>query len=588
MTLGQSHFLAWSKTSAKLYRIPLAGGAAWEEFPVQPSMTGTPARMCCATPDGRIALSSSAAMYHWDPATETWETIAHPGFVADIWEASAAGSGGDMVAVGNGYQFTYTAATKTWAKIGGPSPSNTVIAAAAVDDVWVAMYVATTAYLYHWDGASWSANLFPTLVAALGFWPHTIRQICAVSADTVYFTTYAGATAPWGDYYAQIIGWNGVGFAALHSLDDLPAPGGDTYPDRAPHAVDGGIWYDDGTIYTIGCHNTVSDAAVCAFASTFWSMQNTPWAETLGSCFGPLAVSGGAICAYGYDTGPHLHVRPAGSAWSEPTFGGADVGQVGLQWTDITPPVMPEIENESPQDASVGVDRYAWIEFDAMDGDGAIVDASTVISIAGEIVVSGGVASVGYFRVATTITGGLHYALYRSDPWPELVEVSATITDASGGTDTSAWSFSVAPASVALPPSENVGVGELFEMDGPSGLEVPALLEEETAEIVSAIGILDSEEAMAVLTYTSATGEVSTIAIDPTLPWTIQSVTLDDVEYLLELSWSPRCSRWYLGLKTAAGEDIVSGVAVVVDYPLLSRFGDSRLPPGRLIAVSNG
>lgn len=76
-----------------------------------------------------------------------------------------------------------------------------------------------------------------------------------------------------------------------------------------------------------------------------------------------------------------------------------------------------------------------------------------------------------------------------------------------------------------------------------------------------------------------------TIAFDPTLPWQIQRATLDDVEYLLVLSWNTRDSRWYLEVQSSGGTPIVSGIAIVVDYPLLDRFGYSTLPPGRLIAV---
>lgn len=284
----------------------------------------------------------------------------------------------------------------------------------------------------------------------------------------------------------------------------------------------------------------------------------------------------------------------------------------------------PEIVVTTPFDGQDPVNPAGWVEFDVVDGDYSTVVGATTISIAGVPAWSGDAPLAGFSGSRAAIAGGYHYIIYRDTGWAsgEEVTVVVHVEDTLSHDDDETWSFTalldiptctwgggqygdeeppfglclIPPVPVVPPPPPapnlGIGAGEMSTMDGPTGLEVPievaGPLEDAPAEIVAAIGTLNSEEAMAVLTYTSAAGEVSTIAIDPTLPWTIQSVTLDDVEYLLELSWSPRCSRWYLGLKTADGVDIVSGVAVVVDYPLLSRFGDARLPPGRLIAVSNG
>jgi hypothetical protein len=283
----------------------------------------------------------------------------------------------------------------------------------------------------------------------------------------------------------------------------------------------------------------------------------------------------------------------------------------------------PSIVITTPFDGQVTVNPLGWVEFDVLDGDyPPLVHAATTVTINGVTAWASDAPSAGFAGSRSAIAGGNHFVIYR--PWAdaEAVTVAVHVEDTLAHAADEAWSFTalldiptctwgggqygdeeppfglclIPPVPVVPPPPPapnlGIGAGEMSTMDGPTGLEVPievaGPLEDEQPGIVAAIGTLNSEEAMAVLTYTSEAGEVSTIAIDPTLPWTIQSVTLDDVEYLLELSWSPRCSRWYLGLKTAAGEDIVSGVAVVVDYLLLSRFGDARLPPGRLIAVSNG
>lgn len=76
------------------------------------------------------------------------------------------------------------------------------------------------------------------------------------------------------------------------------------------------------------------------------------------------------------------------------------------------------------------------------------------------------------------------------------------------------------------------------------------------------------------------------IAIDGSLPWQDAVVTLDGVDYVIELAWNTRDSRWYLSLKTAAGTELLMGVAVVVDYSLLSRVSWSPdAPPGVLMAI---
>jgi len=61
-------------------------------------------------------------------------------------------------------------------------------------------------------------------------------------------------------------------------------------------------------------------------------------------------------------------------------------------------------------------------------------------------------------------------------------------------------------------------------------------------------------------------------------------ILLDGTTYAIELSWNTRDARWYLSLLTATGDPLVSGVPVVVDTPLLSRYVSSEMPPGDLIA----
>ena len=60
---------------------------------------------------------------------------------------------------------------------------------------------------------------------------------------------------------------------------------------------------------------------------------------------------------------------------------------------------------------------------------------------------------------------------------------------------------------------------------------------------------------------------------------------LDGVLYQFTFRWNARTSQWTFDLADATGDAIVSGVAVVVDFPLMRRSRDARLPPGALFAV---
>lgn len=76
-----------------------------------------------------------------------------------------------------------------------------------------------------------------------------------------------------------------------------------------------------------------------------------------------------------------------------------------------------------------------------------------------------------------------------------------------------------------------------------------------------------------------------TIAIDGSLVWYSAQATLDGVDYLLELAWNTRDSRWYLSLFSAAGVALAQSIPLVVDFPLLRRFRGEEFPPGYLMAI---
>lgn len=61
---------------------------------------------------------------------------------------------------------------------------------------------------------------------------------------------------------------------------------------------------------------------------------------------------------------------------------------------------------------------------------------------------------------------------------------------------------------------------------------------------------------------------------------------LDGVLYRFDFRWNSRDSQWTFDVADADGDAIVSGVAVVVDFPLMRRaMHDPRMPPGALFAV---
>lgn len=69
-------------------------------------------------------------------------------------------------------------------------------------------------------------------------------------------------------------------------------------------------------------------------------------------------------------------------------------------------------------------------------------------------------------------------------------------------------------------------------------------------------------------------------------PFYTTSTVLDGTDYALEFRYSQREEAWYFSIGLTDGTPLVSGVKVVCNRALLSRFADVRLPPGRLVAFS--
>jgi hypothetical protein len=76
-----------------------------------------------------------------------------------------------------------------------------------------------------------------------------------------------------------------------------------------------------------------------------------------------------------------------------------------------------------------------------------------------------------------------------------------------------------------------------------------------------------------------------TIPLRPDLTHYDLGITLDGVAYLLELRWNTREEAWYLDLRLEDGTDVVTGLKVVVSFPLGRRSQHPKCPPGILLAV---
>lgn len=57
-------------------------------------------------------------------------------------------------------------------------------------------------------------------------------------------------------------------------------------------------------------------------------------------------------------------------------------------------------------------------------------------------------------------------------------------------------------------------------------------------------------------------------------------ITLDAVVYQFRFCLNERGGRYSMTIYTEAGDEIISGVAVVTNWKPLARFRDERLPPG--------
>lgn len=65
-----------------------------------------------------------------------------------------------------------------------------------------------------------------------------------------------------------------------------------------------------------------------------------------------------------------------------------------------------------------------------------------------------------------------------------------------------------------------------------------------------------------------------------------QRTRLDGRDFTLVFKWHQREERWYLSLWDESEEEIVAGIKVLANWPLLRHHrADPRVPPGELVAV---
>lgn len=66
----------------------------------------------------------------------------------------------------------------------------------------------------------------------------------------------------------------------------------------------------------------------------------------------------------------------------------------------------------------------------------------------------------------------------------------------------------------------------------------------------------------------------------------VESVIIDGESYDLHFMWNPISEAWFLDIRTATKEDIVRGIAVVPNFPILNQHRRiTGLPRGEFMAV---
>lgn len=65
------------------------------------------------------------------------------------------------------------------------------------------------------------------------------------------------------------------------------------------------------------------------------------------------------------------------------------------------------------------------------------------------------------------------------------------------------------------------------------------------------------------------------------------STTLDDTVYKLHFAWNDYSGFWTIDFRDSDNTDLVRGIVVVPNFPLLNQYKVHNLPKGELMAVIN-
>lgn len=62
---------------------------------------------------------------------------------------------------------------------------------------------------------------------------------------------------------------------------------------------------------------------------------------------------------------------------------------------------------------------------------------------------------------------------------------------------------------------------------------------------------------------------------------------LDKATYKFSLEWNDRDSGWYMSIADVNGVPLLSGRRIVLNYPLINVYRDTRLPLGNIMAFDS-
>ena len=64
-----------------------------------------------------------------------------------------------------------------------------------------------------------------------------------------------------------------------------------------------------------------------------------------------------------------------------------------------------------------------------------------------------------------------------------------------------------------------------------------------------------------------------------------QEVTLDDTPYKLSFYWNSRDEAWFMTIVDREENELIRGIKLVLNYPLLNNHRNRGLPPGEIIII---